>query len=288
MMSLLGPNLEAFLAIVRAGTVHGAASELDLTQTGVTQRIRALESQLATTLFVRSRRGMALTSEGTALLRYCQAARELEGEVFARLAGSGTRATERLSLAGPTSLMRSRVIPQATPVLRAFPMLAATFEITDSEHRDRMLRTGQCQLAILSPERVAREMDSKLLRPEQYVLVGTPAWRKRPLPDLLRDERIIDFDADDPMTHSYLKHFDLLEHAQSERHFVNNTESLVELFSQGIGYGVLTVEFARPHVERGAIALLNRGRFLENPVALAWYPRPNMPKYFAAIIKAIK
>ncbi|HTL13188.1 MAG TPA: LysR family transcriptional regulator, partial [Bdellovibrionota bacterium] len=68
-MSLLSPQLQAFSAIVRTGTVHGAARQLGLTQTGVTQRIRALENTLSATLFVRSRKGMSPTSEGEALWR---------------------------------------------------------------------------------------------------------------------------------------------------------------------------------------------------------------------------
>jgi LysR family transcriptional regulator (chromosome initiation inhibitor) len=81
-MSLLSPNLKAFAAIVRQGTVHGAAQGLYLTQTGVTQRIRALEKELGTTLFLRSRKGMRLTQEGEALLRYCKGAEDLEGEAW--------------------------------------------------------------------------------------------------------------------------------------------------------------------------------------------------------------
>ena len=63
-MTLLSPNLIAFAAIVRQGTVHGAAQDLKITQTGVTQRIRVIERELGTTLFLRSRRGMTLTQEG--------------------------------------------------------------------------------------------------------------------------------------------------------------------------------------------------------------------------------
>ncbi|MBY0451706.1 MAG: LysR family transcriptional regulator, partial [Bdellovibrionaceae bacterium] len=60
-MSLLSPPLEAFWAITRKGTVQDASKILGITQTGVTQRIRALEKQLKTTLFTRSRKGMKLT-----------------------------------------------------------------------------------------------------------------------------------------------------------------------------------------------------------------------------------
>lgn len=287
-MSLLSAPLQAFSSISRLGTVHAAARELGLTQTAVTQRLRALEHQLSTTLFTRSRKGMRLTQEGEALLRYCLAARELEGDALAGISGKGTSQTRRFTVAGPTSLMRSRIIPQCSPVLRAFPGVAAHFNITDIETRDQLLKQGECDLAVLPPEQVSREMDSKLLRPEKYVLVGSPSWKGRPLTKLLEQERIIDFDPTDGTTHAYLKTFGLLGHAQSERHFVNNNESLVELFSKGTGYGVLTTEFAREHLDRGALLLLNQGRVLENPVALAWYPRPQMPEYLDAFIQAIR
>jgi LysR family transcriptional regulator (chromosome initiation inhibitor) len=106
-MSLLSANLEAFLMITKTLTVQGAAKELGLTQTGVTQRIRSLESQLSTTLFTRSRRGMMMTSEGQALLRYCQAARDLEGETLSKMQKSGIESDVRVCIAGPTSIISS-------------------------------------------------------------------------------------------------------------------------------------------------------------------------------------
>jgi len=50
-MSLLSANLNAFIAVIRQGTVMVLASELYLTQTGVTQRIRALEKDLGKPYF---------------------------------------------------------------------------------------------------------------------------------------------------------------------------------------------------------------------------------------------
>src|SRR4051812_11222626 len=104
-MSLLGPNLEAFLKIHSTKTVIAASKELGITQTGVTQRIRALESMLSTTLFIRSRRGMTPTPEGEALLRYCQAAKDLEGEALAKIQNAAIQATVRVCITGPSSIM---------------------------------------------------------------------------------------------------------------------------------------------------------------------------------------
>src|SRR5262245_44627485 len=106
-MSLLSPQLEAFVTIARHKTVHGAAVALHITQTAVTQRIRMLESRLGTTLFIRTRRGMMLTTEGEALLRYCQAASELEGEALAIIQGAAKETAIRFCITGPTSIMHS-------------------------------------------------------------------------------------------------------------------------------------------------------------------------------------
>ena len=40
---LLDPQLLAFMAIIRNGSVHSAAEELFLTQTAITHRLRQLE-----------------------------------------------------------------------------------------------------------------------------------------------------------------------------------------------------------------------------------------------------
>jgi DNA-binding transcriptional LysR family regulator len=287
-MSLLNPNLHAFLAIVKHHTVHAAAKEIGLTQTGVTQRLRSLEQSLSTTLFLRSRRGMQLTPEGQALLRYCQAAKDLEGETLAQLQDGSEQQEHRVQITGPTSFMSSRVIPQCLPLLRANKNLLLNFHINDLEARVEDLRAGTAQLAVLPPELVAREMDSKLLKPEKYVLVGSPRWKGRRLSEIIRLERIIDFDPTDKTSQIYLQQYHLVSALPNERLFVNNNDSLIEMFHQGIGYGVLTMEMARTHLESGHLILLNSGSVLENRLALAWYPRPQMPSYFKNIVDHIK
>jgi LysR family transcriptional regulator, chromosome initiation inhibitor len=286
-MSLLSPSLEAFYAVARDKTVHGAAKHLGLTQTGVTQRIRSLESLLSTTLFTRSRRGMTLTSQGEALLRYCGAAKDLEGEALSQIHGAGRETETRVCITGPTSIIESRVVKQCAPVLREYPLLLLSYNVVDLENRLDDLRNGNAQLSIVPKHQVVPEMDSKLLRPEKYVLVGSAEWKKRNLKEIIQTERIIDFDSTDRMSHEYLRRLSLLKEARTERHFINNNSALIQMFRQGLGYGVLTMEVAQPFFDRGELVALHKGAFT-NELALAWYPRPEMPKLFGALIAAIK
>ncbi|TAK73600.1 MAG: LysR family transcriptional regulator [Gammaproteobacteria bacterium] len=286
-MSLLSPQLDAFIAVAQQKTVHSAAILLHVTQTAVTQRIRTLEAKLKTSLFIRTRRGMVLSPEGEALLQYCNAVRELEGEALAKITGAAVDSTIRMAITGPTSIMSSRIIPQCLPIIKKFPNLLVNFDINDVEDRVRLLRSGECQLAILQQENVMPEMEYKILRPERYVLVCTAAWKKRKLRDIIQSERIIDYDASDQMTFHYLKHFDLFELARHDRHYVNRTDALALMLVSGCGYGVLTAEYSKPYVDQNKLIVLNAGKIFENILALAWYPRPEPPKYFAMLVQTI-
>lgn len=287
-MSLLSPQLQAFIEVAHKRSVHQAAEGLFITQTAVTQRIRQLEHKLNTSLFTRSRRGMLLTTEGEALLRYCLACLELEDETLDSLKTGGAHATIQMRITGPSSLMSSRIIPKCAKVMQNYPMLLMHFDISDRSDTLQKLREGISQFAILPTEQITNEMESKVLLPEEYVLVCSSKWQNRSLDDILTNERIIDFDPDDQLTFNYLQHYGLLNRVKRQRHFVNRTESIANLISAGHGYSVLAKEFCQPYITTQQLICLNNGEVYQQDVYLVWYPRPLLPQYFQAIVDCIK
>lgn len=287
-LSLLNPQLEVFLAVAKNKSMHGAAKAIHLSQTAVTKRIKALENRLQTTLFIRTRHGVKLTPDGDALLRYCYATQELEGETLANIRNAGTKTTARINITGPSSIMNTRIIPQCLTVIKNFPRLFVNFEINDCEQIIRSLQNGTHHLAIIPPQLIMKEMQTKKLKDEKYVLVCTNNWKHRSLQDILSHEKIIDFDETDQMSFNYLKRYKLFEIAQKERHFVNRTCSLLTMLIQGYGYGVLTYELANEYLDNHQLITLNSGKIYNNSLNLAWYARPEPAKYFSEIIQAIK
>ncbi|MEU1480953.1 LysR family transcriptional regulator [Streptomyces sp. NPDC005760] len=65
-------HLRYFLTVVRAGTVSGAAQELRISQPSLSQQIKRLEHRIGAPLFIRSSRGVELTTGGRAFLREIQ------------------------------------------------------------------------------------------------------------------------------------------------------------------------------------------------------------------------
>lgn len=287
MVVLKNPLLVAFERVVELKTIHAASSDLRLTQAAMTKRIRLLESTLGITLFLRSRKGMTLTEEGVVLYQFCKTTSELEGQLLSRLKGKD-KMEINLTLAGPTSAISSRANKDCLALYKKYPFLKLHFRSEDHVNLIDMLRQGHVDLAIVQPTLVPNEMDSKILKPDRYLLVCSSKWQSRALTEILEKERIIDFYESDLTTLNYLKKFNLDKAKRPDRLFVNENEALIRMFSAGLGYGTLTEDIAKPYLESGDIIKLNRGQALEEPLALAWYPRHEKTDYFQDLIRSIK
>lgn len=71
-------------------------------------------------------------------------------------------------------------------------------------------------------------------------------------------------------------------------HDFNENEALIQYFRSGVGFGTLTESVAKPYLESGELARLNKGQAMEDPLALVWYARARQIAYFKEIVQAIK
>lgn len=287
MLILRNSLLDSFEAIARLGTAHAAAKELGVTQTAITQRIKALEEGMGVTLFLRSRKGMALTDEGSALLQYQKNIIDAEGSLLAKITGEH-RQEVSLTIAGPTSAISTRVADNCLPIYSKYPFLR--LNLLSEDHKDLigMIKRGEADLAIVSPNQVPNEVQSKLLKPDRYLLVCTPEWKGRELKEILKNERVIDFYESDETSNNYFKKFELDSFINSSRLYINQNEALIKYLINGIGFGTLTESVAKPYLDNGALIKLNRGQVMEDPLALIWYTRSKQLQYFEEIIRSIK
>jgi DNA-binding transcriptional LysR family regulator len=287
-MLIAHPQLPTFMAVAELLNLSAAAKKLGITQTGATQRIKSLEQSLGASLFTRSRSGMRLTEEGRRLMRYCTEVSTLEGQFFAGTRGAGETREIALCIVGPMSLLAGRVVPRYSELTHRWPDLDLRFVIDSNANRLNQLKRGACDLAFVFPHEVGLELDSKLVKPVEYLLVGSSRWESRPLKEVLETERLLAYHPDDTTGLDYLRTFHLLEHLKRSRLCVNENVTLMRLLELGLGFGVLPREIAEPLISEDRLAALNEGRSYKIPFALAWYPRKDMPAYFREIIQMIK
>src|SRR5688572_30291117 len=287
-MMIAHSQLPTFMAVAELSNLSAAARKLGETQTGATQRIKSLEQSLGATLFTRSRAGMRLTEEGRLLLRYCTEVSNLEGHFLAGIRGAGHTREVDLCIVGPMSLLAGRVAPRYGEMARRWPNVNLRFVIDSNANRLNQLKRGTCDLAFVFPHEVGLELDSKLVRPVEYVLVATSKWKNRPLKEILETEKLLAYHPGDTTGLDYLRTFNLLERFKRSRFSVSENITLIRLLELGLGFGVLPKEIAEPLINESKLAPLNQGRSYKIPFALAWYPRREMPDYFREIVQTIK
>jgi DNA-binding transcriptional LysR family regulator len=132
--------LNAFLAVVRGGSVTAAAADLVVTQPSVSSAIGALERELGCELFERAGRGITLTSAGSAFVPYAGDVIGLleRGREAAR--DAATVAGHRLRIAAVTTAAESFVPPLMRAFAQAHPQIELTLDVGNREYVfDRVL-----------------------------------------------------------------------------------------------------------------------------------------------------
>src|SRR5688572_2155504 len=208
-MMIAHSQLPTFMAVAELLNLSAAARKLGVTQTGATQRIKSLEQSLGVTLFTRSRSGMRLTEEGHLLLRYCTEVSGLEGRFLSGMTGGGTRREVELCIVGPMSLLAGRVVPHCSDIARRWPSLNLRFVVDSNANRLNQLKRGTCDLAFVFPHEVGLELDSKIVRPVEYLLVAAAPWKSRPLKEVLETEKLLAYHPADTTGIDYLRAFNL-------------------------------------------------------------------------------
>jgi len=98
--------LRIFKTVVEQGGVNRAAAKLHRVPSNVTTRVRQLEEELGTRLFVRTGRRLVLCAEGKRLLVYAERLLRLSAEAEAAMRNGKPRGTLRLGALESTSATR--------------------------------------------------------------------------------------------------------------------------------------------------------------------------------------
>jgi DNA-binding transcriptional LysR family regulator len=172
--------LKCFVAVVDAGSLTAAGTEVHRSQSAVSMQLKKLEAAVGCRLLERDARQLQLTDEGRTLLGYARRLLDLQAEAQAALQGQPLSGLVRL---GVPDDYASRYM---TPVLRRFAPRHGGVEIQlDCEQSTSLIprvASGDLDLALISRDHARR---GTLLFHEPMVWVGSPrfdVWKRTPLP----------------------------------------------------------------------------------------------------------
>ena len=172
-------QLQFFVAAAEQGSVSGAARMISISQSAVTEAIRALEDDLGVTLFERQARGLQITHRGAAFLRH---ARQILSDVATARGAfqdASEQVTGRLSL-GVTSLVAGYVLSDIlSRFRRAHPQVVLNVIEDTGEYLQHLLIGGELDVAVLLTssvrDRLALQVETLLVSPYRLWLpLGHP------------------------------------------------------------------------------------------------------------------
>ena len=169
-------DLRVFESVARLGGMSRAAAELHTVQSNVTGRIRLLEEELGTALFVRHNRGVSLTPAGRRLLPYAVQAARLLDEARCAVRDDGVPKGS-LVVGSLETTAALRLSPVLTSYAAAYPAVDLSFRTgTTCELVDHVLERRVEGAFVCGPVSHP-ELEQEVVFREELVVLTSPAVR---------------------------------------------------------------------------------------------------------------
>ncbi|MDO9030060.1 MAG: LysR family transcriptional regulator ArgP [Hydrogenophaga sp.] len=277
-MSTFDPDaLECLAAIIEEGGFERAAQRLSITQSAVSQRLRALEAQVGTVLIVRSR-PLKPTPAGQLMLKHAKMQRLLRADLekdLKELAPSSTgngREEERISVA----INADSIATWALPALNGLAQGGLPIEIItdDQEFTHEWLREGQVLGCVTSLGQALRGCKMEALGSMGYVVVAQAAYAEAHCPKGLNAHNFhklpfVAFNRKDHLQHGFVEQAFELPRVMLKQLFVPSSEGQVRAVRAGWGVSVLPELSVHELIASGELVNLAPRHRLE--VALYWH-----------------
>ena len=254
--------LDCLAALADSGSFDRAAQRLAITQSAVSQRLRALETGLGRRLVVRAR-PLRLTEPGKLLLRFARQMQALRADV-ARELGTAPAQDERLPIAVNADSLATWVLLALDGIVRAGQREGYGLEliVDDQDFTHDWLREGAVLGCVTTVAEALRGCSVTPLGRMRYIAVASPDFIARALPQGLHRGNFaqlpwVVFNRKDDMHRAWAgMAFGLAEPRLVER-FVPSTEAHARAALMGWGIAVMAEQMAAPALAGGALVQLH-------------------------------
>ena len=250
--------LEAFFTCVQMGSFTKAAKRLSITQSALSQRIKNLETELATTLIIRDRAGLRVTPSGEEVVRFCKMKLEAETELRSKLHSKpGGHLAGLIRIGGYSSVNRSLILPALSPILKRNPEVSIRLVTQEIHELMPLLQSGEIDFMVVDREVERDGVASHLLGWEKNVLIQKKGYGCA--------EIYLDHDEEDLTTLNYFK----LKSASSlKRRYLDDVYGVIDGVKNGLGKAIVPLHLIS---QSKNIEILNPEKVIKSPIYLHYY-----------------
>jgi DNA-binding transcriptional LysR family regulator len=260
-------QMKAFHKVAATGSFTKAARELFLTQSAVSQQIRALEDEVGVRLIDRSGKRIRLTGEGEALLTYTERLFDLHEEIETLFGSLRTLQKGKIAV-GATAVIGTYFMPAVINAYhRQYPGIEMDLRMGNSEQILRMILDREVDLGIAGMVKNQTTLKSVFIHREELLFVCSPRnplaarktvslsdldripfiWREKGTQTLALVQRWFQENAADDFPHQTLS--------------LANMEAAKRIVEEGYGVTIIPATAARREIEAGLLKRLNVREF---------------------------
>lgn len=265
-MSFDPRQIAALSAILRSGSFDAAAQELGVTQSAVSQRLKALEDHVGTVLVLRESPCIG-TDAGRRIAAHADHIGLLEAQLARDVSAlSPGRAPSRIRIAVNADSLATWVLP----ALAGVADMLFDVVVDDQEFSADWLRRGEVSAAVTALPRAVPGCDVRPLGALRYLATASPQYAARWFPDGVDRSSIkrapaLRFDPKDQLQTQWIS--DVTGAAVvPDSHTLPSSQGFVDACLLGLGWGMNPSALVEDHIAEGKLVALAQGHALDVPL----------------------
>ena len=251
MTDLPADQVQTLLAVVDAGTFDAAAAALHVTPSAISQRIKALEQRTGRVLLMRSK-PVQLTDSGHVVVRFARQLAQLSRDAQAELGMTSPGEPTRLSIAVNADSLATWFLPALTQI----PDVCFELHREDEDHTAQLLRSGLVMAAVTSTPDPVQGCSVRSLGSLRYLACASPSL---PFTSFISSPVIV-FDRYDQLQDRFAGG------ASPFRHQMPSSTAYLDAVLAGLGWGLIPLAHAYPHLSAGTLVNLAPTRHMDVPL----------------------
>ncbi len=252
--------LAALAAVIREGSFDRAARALHVTPSAVSQRVRLLEERMGCALVIRGQ-PCRPTDTGRRLCQHVDHVRLMEQELQQAMPALAAEGEARVTLA--VAVNADSLATWLAPALATFAARAPVLmevSVDDQDHTAQWLRSGTVVAAVTGTARPATGCNSLALGAMRYVAAASPAFMARHFAEGVGAASLalapsLLFNTKDELQDRWVRRMSH-RHVELPRHTLPSSQAFVTATLAGMGWGMLPLALALPHLQDGGLVEL--------------------------------
>ncbi|MBS1962726.1 MAG: LysR family transcriptional regulator [Bdellovibrionales bacterium] len=270
-------QVRIFECVYRTQSMTAAARELHLTQSGVSQHIRAFEDMLGAKLFDRINQRVVPTASAAMLYENCKKSLTGLEDAFAELQAEKNQLAGRVHVGMPTEFGYNVVIPAVAKFTEKHPGVRFHFRLGYGAEMNALLLRGEIDFAFIDEFAMDKKVKTAPIYDEVLELVAAPDFVKKAgggsqNREYFESLRYVDFSKDEQILRRWFSHhFGDDAWRLPVRSTIEDSQGVARLVIAGVGAGILPGHLVRK-LEREGTKLhtyKGKGSPLKNTVSIA-------------------